>query len=533
MAVWCRRGVTLAVAVLAVWLGLLPFRLPAGLPPDAGPQVFSAGRALQWVHLLAQSPRAPGQAGHEWSRDQLLAVLRSLGLRPEVRRAAHPELAAGIENILARLPGQRPGAAILLVSHYDSEAHTPGGGDNASGVAVVLETLRTLHAGPALRNDVWVLLSDAEEAGMLGASAVAANPAGLEDARLVINVDTVVYGPAILWQTGPQNGWLVDAFGRSVAAPYGYSWVGEISSLLALDTDFSPFAGRGYSGYNFSTAYLYPEIQRDTDRSTIPQAESVQHAGETLTALVRHLGDRDLGQIGAPDEIFFGPGAGLFVHYPARWALPLAALGGAGVLALLAWGLRRRLLRGRGLLFGLLAHLSAALPLLLLAFLTLIGLGYIHLLELPAPGEPLIDPRHVVEDGWTMLALGGVVLALAVWYWRWLRRQVGPADLAVSGLVCWALLALVSAWYLPGSSYLFLWPLVAVAAAQGAMWRLHGRRRVWGRVSQWLALALVLALWTPAVYLLFLMSPLLLPVLLPAWGLLLTLLLPVLDSLLV
>lgn len=57
---------------------------------------------------------------------------------------------AMVENVVARRPGTRgDGPALLLMSHYDSVPSGPGAGDDASGVAIVLETLRALgHREP-------------------------------------------------------------------------------------------------------------------------------------------------------------------------------------------------------------------------------------------------------------------------------------------------------------------------------------------------------------------------------------------------
>jgi Zn-dependent M28 family amino/carboxypeptidase len=46
------------------------------------------------------------------------------------------------------------------VAHYDSAVGAPGAGDNGMSVAALVETLRALRVGPALRNDLIVLFRD-------------------------------------------------------------------------------------------------------------------------------------------------------------------------------------------------------------------------------------------------------------------------------------------------------------------------------------------------------------------------------------
>src|SRR4030095_7045061 len=81
-------------------------------------------------------------------------------------------VAARVQNVLARLPGRHSGGhAILLVAHYDGVGAGPAAGDDAAGVAALLETLRALRASRPLAHDVIVLFSDGEEAGLWGGGA--------------------------------------------------------------------------------------------------------------------------------------------------------------------------------------------------------------------------------------------------------------------------------------------------------------------------------------------------------------------------
>jgi hypothetical protein len=96
-------------------------------------------------------------------------------------------------NLVARLPGAPAGApVVLLIAHYDhlgksSQGVFPGADDNASGVAVLLETARLL-ADQRLQVELRFLFSDAEELGLLGAETYArTQPAP----HLVINLDSV------------------------------------------------------------------------------------------------------------------------------------------------------------------------------------------------------------------------------------------------------------------------------------------------------------------------------------------------------
>lgn len=133
--------------------------------------------------LLRGQPadRLSGDTGHP----TLLAVntarhasRRACGIRAghcvESRTAGtHGGGFARVRNVVARLPGTRPTGVVFLVAHDDSVQVGPGGNDDAAGTAALLEGVRALRAGPQPRNDLMIVLTDAEEAGLCGASTFA------------------------------------------------------------------------------------------------------------------------------------------------------------------------------------------------------------------------------------------------------------------------------------------------------------------------------------------------------------------------
>src|SRR4029453_6210943 len=87
-----------------------------------------------------------------------------------------------IRNVLARFPGRTPGGpAVVLMAHYDGVPGGPAAADAGSGPAAILETLRALRAGPPLAHDVIALITDGEEAGLLGAAAFVREHAWAKD----------------------------------------------------------------------------------------------------------------------------------------------------------------------------------------------------------------------------------------------------------------------------------------------------------------------------------------------------------------
>ena len=74
---------------------------------------------------------------------------------------------AAVANVIATKPGSDSTGAVLLSAHYDTVAGSPGAADDGIGVGVLLETARALNTAVAVRNDVVILLTDAEEASAL------------------------------------------------------------------------------------------------------------------------------------------------------------------------------------------------------------------------------------------------------------------------------------------------------------------------------------------------------------------------------
>ncbi|WP_157886748.1 M20/M25/M40 family metallo-hydrolase [Hymenobacter sp. PAMC 26628] len=156
-----------------LYLARAPRPVPAGAPATA----FSAEQALREVAVVARVPHSIGTPANAAVRDYLLRRCRALGLTATVQDttvvvAGGPGTLTGarVQNVVARLRGRLPGGpAVLVLTHYDSQPHTPGASDDGAGVAAALETIRALRAGPLLAHDVRWVFTDGEEMGLLGA----------------------------------------------------------------------------------------------------------------------------------------------------------------------------------------------------------------------------------------------------------------------------------------------------------------------------------------------------------------------------
>jgi Peptidase family M28 len=379
------RYAVLAALVFWIAISLTPLPRPQPLAATAAPEDFSAARALDQIRAIAQKPHPPGSAEHQRVRDYLIAEFTKLGAAPEVESgfaaftygAFHAE--GNVDNIIVRLPGSGNTRPLMLAAHYDSVTRGPGASDDGSGVAVLLETLRALRAGPPLRNDAIFLITDGEEKGLLGAQVFMRDHAwrGESDATQPAMTQPAVTlnfeargtgGNAFMFETSAGNDWLIRDLQAAVPQADATSFAYEIYRRMPNDTDLTVFKRGGLAGMNF--AYIeHPELYHTAqDNVANLDSRSLQEQGRYALALARRFGNEDLSQKHGGDAVYFPTPFTSLIVYPASWVKPIAWLAVAGLAAALTVGWKRGA-RGRWM----------AAPLATVAILQL-------LLAAPAPG---------------------------------------------------------------------------------------------------------------------------------------------------
>ena len=187
------------------------------------------------------------------------------------------------------LPGARA-EAIGLLSHYDSVPESPGAADDALGVAVSLEAARVLAARTDRTWTIFVLITDGEESGLMGAAGLMTDREVTSRLQAYINVEAAGSGgTANLFEAGPGNGWLIGPWARRAPHPRGASFGIEIYRRLPNDTDFTILARHGIPGLNFALVgdgYSY-HTARDVPERLKPK--TVRETGENVVAIATAL----------------------------------------------------------------------------------------------------------------------------------------------------------------------------------------------------------------------------------------------------
>lgn len=469
---WLMVGLLLASAVAA----LVPDRRPRAQGADAPATSFSAARALEHLAVIARHPHPVGSAEHDRVRDELLARAAAAGAEVDLQEAVvfRPSrrltgVVGRVANVVARLRGRGDGAAILLDAHYDSVFTGPGASDDGVGVAVLLETLRALRAGPPLDNDVIFHFSDAEEVGLLGAAAFAERHPWAADVALVVNLEARgVSGPPIMFQTNGPSRALVAELRRAGTRPTASSLTADVYRRMPNDTNFSVYRAAGWPGYDFAFIEGVTAYHTALDSLDNVDPRSLQHLGDTALALCRHLGALPLDRLKTGeggDAVYFDLLGRALVAYPTTWALPLAALAVGLALAVAVVGLGRRALPFRELLGGWLlaggAVLGSAAAVAALRWLVLaLHPSYREMTS----GELYNGALYAGAYTLVAVAIGSALLAVTA---RW-RHPLAAAF----GALLWCLaLAPLAAVFLPGGSHLAAWPtLGALAALAVQLW---------------------------------------------------------------
>lgn len=471
------RAAALASALLAAFVlaCLLDAGSPAARGADAPADAFSTARAWPALEVVAAEPHPLASARQVEVRAFLEGELERLGVAFERQpwSVERNDFTHEGVNLLARLPAREPGATrVLVVAHYDSRVGAPGAGDDGAAVAAMLECLRALALEAPRRNALEFLFTDGEELGLLGAFAYTSQPAALADVGCVLNFEgRGNAGPAILFETGRDDRAWIEAYAACATRPLGSSLGPAVYERMPNDTDFTLFRRAGLPGLNFAWIGGGSAYHRAADSVENLDPRALQHHGETMLALARHLGEADLAALGAErgNATFFTLPGNLFVHYAAGWDRAVLALAILTVLASLAGALRSGRVTLAALGLGLVAApLAALLGAALVAAPTLGVRGAAGLLL-------TASAAHGNGASTTWLLVGMVASAFAVA--ALVARRLGPrtrAGLAAGALLVWLGLATWVTSELPGASHALTWPCVTAALCFSACGRLQG-----------------------------------------------------------
>lgn len=428
---------------------------------------FSTDRALKHVEQISQKPHGVGFPAHQEVREYIVSELQKIGLQTSIQEGYTAgdwgNLSKAI-NILARIKGSESGKALLLLSHYDSSPHSSfGASDAGSGVATILEGIRSfLASNPSPKNDIIILISDAEELGLNGADLFVKEHPWKKDVGLVLNFEARGSGgPSyMLIETNRGNSNLIKEFTKANPEfPVANSLAYSIYKMLPNDTDLTVFREDGdIEGFNF--AFIDDHFDYHTAKDTYERLDkkTLAHQGSYLMPLLHHFSQADLTNLKSLDDsIYFNVPFFKLVSYPSEWIWPMFGLALLGFVLLLIHGFRKKAL-------SLTQIAKGFLPMLLtLAINGLVGYFSWSVLKWMYPAYK--DILHGFTYNGHTYILAFVLFSVAVGFWVYHRfRKVDIANLLVAPIFLWLLICALVSQYLSGASF-FIIPVFALLAA--------------------------------------------------------------------
>lgn len=262
---------------------------------------------------------------------------------------------------------------------------------------------------------------------------------------LVSHYDSVPEGPG----AADAGAGVVSILETVRAVRAGQSLQNDVIVLFTDGEDLSELKTTGVAALNFAFTETFQNYHTRLDTRENLDPRSVQHMGANVLALTRHFGNMPLARTLQPDRVYFNWRGHSLVVYPAWlvWFLMFVTF----ALLALAWRLRperggmRRMLGSVGA-FILLFIVVAGGMLLTWGAIKLSSAGRLQ------RGDTLSNQLLFVGLVLTGFTCGAGLL-------RGLERKLGSRDLAAGLLLAAAILAAIASYLLPGSSYLFQWPV--------------------------------------------------------------------------
>ncbi|XP_032395998.1 endoplasmic reticulum metallopeptidase 1 [Etheostoma spectabile] len=336
-----------SVFILVLWglVHLSLLQLVIGNPTGE----FNAGRARRHLEQITSvGPRPVGSqenevltVGYLLEQIEIIRVETAAGPHQLTVDVQHPTGTFSIDflggftsfydrvtNIVVRLEPKSGAQHLMLANcHFDTVANSPGASDDAVSCAVMLEVLHSLaNQSTPLRHGVVFLFNGAEENVLQASHGFITQHPWAKQVRAFINLEAAgVGGKEVVFQTGPENPWLVQAYVHAAKHPFA-SVVGQEvfqSGIIPSDTDFRIYRDFGnIPGIDLAfieNGFIYHTKYDTADRIL---TDSIQRAGDNILAVLRYLvmSDKlaDSSEYRHGNMVFFDLLGVVVVAYPSR-----------------------------------------------------------------------------------------------------------------------------------------------------------------------------------------------------------------------
>ena len=329
---------------------------------------FSIENALNHLEKISKEAHYTGSKEHKKVQSYIVTELQKMGFETEIQTQTAINkkwfAATTAENIIAKLKGSGSGKALLLLTHYDSNPHSSlGASDAGSGVVTILEGLRAFIAkNETQKNDIVVLISDAEELGLLGAQAFVDAHSWTKDIGLILNFEARGSGgPSyMLMETNGKNSKLLSEFlATKPNFPAANSLMYSIYKKLPNDTDLTIFREEAnISGFNFAFIGDHFDYHTAQDSYERLDRETLLHQADYLKSSLNYFSNSDLTDFNSDkDFVYVNFPFIKLITYPFSWVFPMVILCAILFLVLLFFGISFNKIDLKGALKGFIPFL--------------------------------------------------------------------------------------------------------------------------------------------------------------------------------
>ena len=455
-----KKAIALLLIVLAVYWSfsaLMPSKISS---LDTNTSNFSTERALVHLAAISQKPHYVGTNEHKNVREYIVKQLHVLGLETQIQEGYTISEWGNLvkpKNILARIKGREHGKALLLLTHYDSNPHSSiGASDAGSGVVTILEGVRAfLNEEKIPKNDIIILITDAEELGLNGAELFVNKHPWAKDVGLVLNFEARGSGgPSyMLIETNGGNANLMKSFVEANPKyPVANSLAYSIYKMLPNDTDLTVFRKDGdINGFNFAFIDDHYDYHTALDTYDRLDRNSLEHQGSYLMPLLHHFSEANLNNLtSTEDYIYFNTPIFNTVIYPFSWILPMLIIAIVLFIGLIIYGKRARVLHLKEIAKGGVAFL---IVLIVSGLATYLGWNLIKSMY-PEYNEIL---QGFTYNGhtyiWTFVWL---TLGICFYGYHKVYKVKNRSSLLIAPLFFWILICGVVAFKLKGASFFII-----------------------------------------------------------------------------
>lgn len=422
---------------------------------------FSLDNALVQLKNISQKPHYVGSDAHKEVQNYIIDELEKMGFEVDIQiqTAVNKKwfAATTAENIIAKLKGTTNGKAVMLLSHYDSNPHSSlGASDAGSGVVTILEGVRAFLAkNQDHKNDVIILISDAEELGLLGAQAFVNEHPWTKNVGLVLNFEARGSGgPSyMLMETNGKNSKLLSEFlAAKPNFPAANSLMYSIYKKLPNDTDLTVFReNANINGLNFAFIGDHFDYHTAQDSYERMDHESLLHQADYLITTLSYFANSNLENLNSNEDFVYVnfPFVGLLT-FSFSWVFPLCIMATILFLVILFFGISLNKITIKGSLKGF-------IPFLLSVLLTG-GISY-FLWKLLL----IIHPQYKdILHGFTYNGYAYIAAFVFLNLWIILKihsyffKEEKPTSLLVAPIFCWLLINFIVSSSLKGAGFFII-----------------------------------------------------------------------------